>query len=411
MTRPLRIVVFHLGFFYSGGGEKLVLQQAKWLRERGHEVEVYAPIVDERACFPDLIAEVRPRPLLRRLPNVAGIGDGLTLLAASLFAGVLTRGHAADVYLGANQPGAWLARAAARQHGRRYVVYLSQPNRLLLPRAIDREAGSHPMRRDFYLFSFLTLLARPALDALDRRSIGDAAVRLGDGAYITTILRFYYGGAWRNCPAASVGVSGLCLDARARPRAEIRVNGTLIRGPYVLLTNRHYPQKRFEDMFPVIERVRRALPDATLVITGEPTPYTATLKHEVAARGLDGAIRFLGLVSEAELFTLYAHAATYVYPSPEEDFGMGIVEAMAHGTPVVAWDNAGPSTIIENWRSGALVQLGDVAAFGEAVTRILTDPALADRLAEGARQRVAERFTRAAHTDVLEEALYEAAGA
>lgn len=407
-ARPLRIVVFHLGFFYSGGGEKLVLQQVRWLRDRGHSVDIFAPIVDADQCFPDLLEGIGPTALLRRAPNVLGVGDGLTLLACAARAGPLTRRLAADVYLGANQPGAWLARAAARQHGRGYVVYLSQPNRLLLPRAIDREAGGHVVRRDYHLLAGVTALGRPVLDRLDRRSVRDAAVRLGDGAYITTILRFYYGGQWRNCPAASVSGPVVPPDQRARSSAALRIGGQDIRGPFILLTNRHYPQKRFEDMFPMLERVRARLPEVSLVITGAETSYTDRLRREVLARGLVDHVRFLGLVSEAQLAELYLAAAVYVYPSPEEDFGMGIVEAMASGAPVVAWDNAGPASTLEDGRTGTLVPLGDIERFSEGVLRLLLEPDRADEVARAAARAAELRFSERAHTDVLERALYDA---
>ncbi len=410
MSDRLRVVIFHLGFFYSGGGEKLVLQEARWLRERGHRVDVYAPIVDERACFPELLAEIGPRALLARVPDVAGVGDALTLLLASLRASALTARLDADVYLGANQPGAWLARAAARRHAKRYVVYLSQPNRLLLPRAIDREARPLVMRNDFHLLSAAALAGRPVLDALDRVSMRDAAVRLGDGSYITTILRFYYGGAWRNCPAASAPLVERPSAVSARAGAVVAVNGVTVRAPFILLTNRHYPQKRFEDMFPVIERVRRTIPEATLIITGAHTPYTEVLRRAVLERGLSDAVRFLGLVSEADLDALYRAASLYVYPSPEEDFGMGLVEAMGRGAPVVAWDNAGPAAIVVDGVSGRLLPLGDIDAFAGAVLELLGDPEQADRIGASAWESAVRSFSATAHTDVLEGALYEAAG-
>ena len=49
----LRIAIFHLGFFYSGGGEKLVLEEIRGLRALGHEVTCFAPYVDRERCFPD----------------------------------------------------------------------------------------------------------------------------------------------------------------------------------------------------------------------------------------------------------------------------------------------------------------------------------------------------------------------
>jgi len=400
MSRPLSIAIFHMGFFFSGGGEKLVLLEALELRRRGHDVRVYAPIVDREHCLPDLLERSPATSLLPRVPNVFGVGHAIALLWSSLFAGRLVRGIDADVYLGANQPGAWLARIAARRHGKRYVVYLNQPNRLLAARGIDLETRHVVVKRDFFVLDAVASFGRPVLNALDRSSTRDAAVRLGDGAYVTGQLRSHYGGEWRSCPAAA--------EVPHRPPTSDREDDPL-GYPYLLLTNRHYPQKRFELMFPVIERVRRDRPVMRLVITGQETIYTDRLRAEVARRGLSDAVRFLGLVTEAELARLYRGATVYVYPSPEEDFGMGIVEAMAHGTPAVAWDNAGPTGIIQDGRSGRLIPLGDVRAFGEAVAELVRDEGLRRRIGSGGWERASELFSLTAHGDVLEQALRDAA--
>jgi glycosyltransferase involved in cell wall biosynthesis len=178
--------------------------------------------------------------------------------------------------------------------------------------------------------------------------------------------------------------------------------------PFVLLTNRHYPQKRFEDMLPVIVRVRERHPDAMLVITGADTPYTDVLRRRVDALGLRHAVRFMGLVGEQELRDLYATAAVYVYPSPEEDFGMGIVEAMGRGTPVVAWDHAGPTGIITDDVDGFRVTLGDLDAFAERVVRLMDDAALRERIGRAGWKTASRRFSFVAHADIVERALYEA---
>jgi len=409
VTARLRIAIFHLGFFYSGGGEKLVLHEARELRARGHDVQVYAPIVDREACFPDLLAEIAPQALLRRLPNVGGVGDGLTLLAAAVFARPLTRGIDADVYLGANQPGAHLARQAARAHGKRYVVYLNQPNRLLSARAVDLETRPLVIRKDFFLLDTAASFGRPVLNRLDRRSVHDAAVRLGDGAYMTSILKTYYGGTWQSCPGATRPAAREPVDQAERTRGAVQIGRRAIRRPFILLTNRHYPQKRFEWMFPVISRVRERYPHATLVITGADTAYTDVLRRQVDERGIGNWIRFMGLVSERELEALYASAAVYVYPSPEEDFGMGIVEAMGRGTPVVAWDQAGPTGIITDGVDGRRIAIDQVDAFGDAVLALLADDAMRERIGRAAWRTASERFSFAAHTDILETALGEAA--
>ncbi len=54
----LNIGIIHMGFFYSGGGERTVLKQARYLGEMGHNVEIYAPVINE-SCFPDLFEGVK----------------------------------------------------------------------------------------------------------------------------------------------------------------------------------------------------------------------------------------------------------------------------------------------------------------------------------------------------------------
>jgi len=116
----------------------------------------------------------------------------------------------------------------------------------------------------------------------------------------------------------------------------------------------------------------------------------------------------MGLVTERELEQLYAAAAVYVYPSPEEDFGMGIVEAMGHGTPVVAWDQAGPTGIITDGVDGRRIAVEDIEAFGDAVLAFLDDGAARERIGRAAWRTAAALFSFRAHTDILEQALREA---
>jgi glycosyltransferase involved in cell wall biosynthesis len=236
-----------------------------------------------------------------------------------------------------------------------------------------------------------------------------AAVRLGDGEFMTSILKSYYGGAWRSCPAATRPAAREPLDQAERTRGTIQIGRRAIRRPFVLLTNRHYPQKRFEWMFPIIGRVRDRFPHATLVITGSDTPYTDILRRQADQLGQRDAIRFMGLVTERELEALYASAAVYVYPSPEEDFGMGIVEAMGRGTPVVAWDQAGPTGILTDGVDGRRIAPENLDAFGDAVLALLTDDGLRERIGRAAWVTATKRFSFAAHMTILEDALREAA--
>ena len=105
---------------------------------------------------------------------------------------------------------------------------------------------------------------------------------------------------------------------------------------------------------------------------------------------------------------LLAESAVFVFPSVMDTFGYAPIEAMAMGTPVVAYRaTALPETVREGV-SGLLVEPDDDDALGAAIERLLDDAPLRTRLGaqaqEEARSRFDARVTTAALVDVLHEA-------
>src|SRR4029077_6882809 len=95
-----------------------------------------------------------------------------------------------------------------------------------------------------------------------------------------------------------------------------------------------------------MQEVRMVHPMVQLVLPGPATSQPAALTPLPDALALTNAILFLWPSPEQERQKLYDGAAVYVYPAPEEDFGMGVIEAMAKGVPVVAWNQAGPTVTV-----------------------------------------------------------------
>src|SRR2546430_12291664 len=208
----------------------------------------------------------------------------------------------------------------------------------------------------------------------DRRSIQEANQLLVNGDYIGDIIRRTYKRDAIDCPAGChVAASGFPLPIEARFAGGMTINGYPIRRPYVLLTNRHYPQKRFDLAIRAFAEVRRRHPRAQLVIPGPPTSHTASLRELVSELGLEDSVLFLGPISERELQSLYEGAAVYVYPAPEEDFGMGVIESMAKGVPVVAWNQAGP-TVTVGPGTGHLAEPLDVGDYAAGSGALLARP-------------------------------------
>jgi glycosyltransferase involved in cell wall biosynthesis/uncharacterized membrane protein YbhN (UPF0104 family) len=405
---PRRIAVFHCGFTYSGGGERIVIEEVLGLRRRGFEVECYAPTVDASRCYPDLIGEVRVRTFLPQLPRWVPYREALQMAASSLLMPLYAwRLRGIDAIVACNQPSAWIAWWAARLIDVPYVVYLNQPNRLVYPRSIDRETG-WVANADYRLLAAIVVRATRFVAWADRRSVQEADQLLVNGDYIGDIIRGIYRREAVDCPAGChVASSGFPLPREQRFAGGLTINGYPIRRPYVLLTNRHYPQKRFDLAIRAIQEVRKRHPKVQLVIPGPATSHTASLQALVAELKLDDAVIFLGAIKEDELDRLYEGAAVYVYPAPEEDFGMGVIESMAKGVPVVAWNQAGP-TVTVGPGTGHLAEPLEVDDFAAGITALLDDPASNEATGERAFEW-ARRFDWERHIDKLETAVIEVA--
>jgi glycosyltransferase involved in cell wall biosynthesis len=405
--RARRIAVCHCSFTYSGGGERIVLEEVLGLRAQGYEVECFAPTVDVDACYPEMIQKVGPKTFLPQLPAWMPLREAIQMVTSSLFVPVYAfRFRSFDAFVGANQPGIWIAWYASRLLGKPYLAYLNQPNRLVYPRAIDLETGWQ-VRPDYHILNAVIRRIRGFVAWADRRSIVQAQALLVNGRYIGEVIRRIYGRDAVDCPAGCHVEEGYPVPLDRRFTGDVLVNGQRLRKPYVLLTNRHYPQKRFDLAIRAMDAVRRDAPSSQLVIPGPATRHTAELRRLVAQLHLDDVVVFTGVVTEVELQRLYAEAAVYVYPAPEEDFGMGVIESMAKGVPVVAWNRAGPTVTIVHGETGYLARADDVEDYARGILLFISDPPLNQVAGQRAHARAA-LFSWERHVGILEAAINEA---
>jgi glycosyltransferase involved in cell wall biosynthesis/uncharacterized membrane protein YbhN (UPF0104 family) len=407
---PRQIAVFHCGFTYSGGGERIVIEEVLGLRRRGFKVECYAPTVDASRCYPDLIGEVRVRTFLPQLPRWFPYREAIQMAAASLLMPLYAwRFRGVDAIVACNQPSAWIAWWAARLIDVPYVVYLNQPNRLVYPRSIDRETG-WVANADYRLLAGIVMRATKFVAWADRRSVQEADQLLVNGDYIGDIIRRIYKREAVDCPAGChVAASGFPLSRDSRFAGGLTINGYPIRRPYVLLTNRHYPQKRFDLAIRAMQKVRKDHPKVQLIVPGPATSHTTTLRALTAELNLSDCVLLLGAITEDELNRLYEGAAVYVYPAPEEDFGMGVIESMARGVPVVAWNQAGP-TVTVGPNTGHLVEPLDVGDYAAGISKLLEDPSANQATGERAFEWV-RRFDWERHLDTLQRVVLQVAQA
>jgi glycosyltransferase involved in cell wall biosynthesis len=111
------------------------------------------------------------------------------------------------------------------------------------------------------------------------------------------------------------------------------------------------PRKGYRELIAAIRKLEEAgqAEDLMLVVFGDPNVGELP--------DLDVASRNVGYIADDEqLSRLYSAADVAVVPSLEEAFGKTVVEAMACGTPVIAFDIGGPRDIITHLNDGFLAQ-------------------------------------------------------
>ena len=171
------------------------------------------------------------------------------------------------------------------------------------------------------------------------------------------------------------------------PAHELRSRLALGEGPIVLNVAMQKVHKNQRALVRALPAVREAVPGAQLVLPGAATPYQEALRAEADRQGVDEAVVFPGYLDDADLEGLYADASAFVFPSLNEGFGMPVLEAMGRGLPVVT---SSVSSLPEVAGDAALlVDPTSVDEIAAATTRVLTDPALRERLVAAGRLRPA----------------------
>lgn len=155
------------------------------------------------------------------------------------------------------------------------------------------------------------------------------------------------------------------------------------RTPLVVVLGRLVPHKRVELALEAVAALRPQLPHLRLAVVGQGW-WDDRLRTRAAELGVEDAVDFHGFVDDATKHDLLASAWVLAQPSLKEGWGLSVVEAAAHGTPTVAFADAGG--LAESVRDGVTgVLVHDNDGFVSALQHLLVDDVHRYRLGAAAR--------------------------
>ncbi|MGE3855772.1 MAG: glycosyltransferase [Dehalococcoidia bacterium] len=390
-TRHIAIISEHasplaiLGGVDSGGQNVYVAQIARRLAAAGHAVDVFTrrdraelPAVVEHEGYRVVHVDAGPAHFVRKedlLPHMPAFAEQVVRFAAD-------QQRPYDLA----HANFWMSGLVAEELKRRLGVPF-----VITFHALGKVRRQHQGAHDEF---------PPEREHIETRLVGSADHIIAECPQDEFDLLSLYGAEPARISTIPCGYDP--EECRPVGMHEARAHlGLPSEGRVLLHLGRLVPRKGVDNVVRAFARVRRAHPDAVLLIAGgeserpDPTltPEIARLSEIAVEEGVSDAIHFLGQRPREEIAYWYAAADLFITTPWYEPFGITPVEAMACGTPVVGARVGGIQYTVVDGVTGLLVPPRDTDALAAAVCRLLRDEPLRRRFAAAGLARAAELFT------------------
>jgi glycosyltransferase involved in cell wall biosynthesis len=165
--------------------------------------------------------------------------------------------------------------------------------------------------------------------------------------------------------------------------------------PMVLFCSRIDSQKRPQEAVRIFAAVADQFPSSVLVFVGR-GDLEQEVEQEAERHGLRDRVRLVGY--QTNVPDWLAAATVWLLPTERENFSVAVLEALAAGCAVLSTPCPGNDEVLHDGVNALTFPVGDVAAGATALTRLLQDDALRERLRASARD-TAQAYTAASMVD------------
>jgi len=186
---------------------------------------------------------------------------------------------------------------------------------------------------------------------------------------------------WRHKCELSLAI-GLSDQYLSNAKCKRKLN--VLHSPQVLYVGRLLEWKGLHIALHAVGCIERSYPGLRFVIVGE-GPARSKLAKLSEKLGLGNIVQWVGWQTQTELENYYRAADLLLFPSLRDSGGMVVLEALAHGVPVLCTDLGGPGLIVNETCGRAVATTGQdddqlADKFANALCEILDTSALLDSL-------------------------------
>jgi glycosyltransferase involved in cell wall biosynthesis len=144
-----------------------------------------------------------------------------------------------------------------------------------------------------------------------------------------------------------------------------------------------------------LAEIRKSFPDVKYALVASETGIgqIEEFKDRASRLGLTDAVLWTGRLTKDEMLSFYADVDIAVSTHRNEGFGIWVLEALAMGRPVIAFNEGGIRDSLDSCPAGILVD-GGPREMAAALLRILQDDTLLKRMSEAGSRWTAEKFSR-----------------
>jgi phosphatidyl-myo-inositol dimannoside synthase len=172
---------------------------------------------------------------------------------------------------------------------------------------------------------------------------------------------------------------------RSGPKAQHLIDRYGLAGKRIILTlgrlDARERQKGVDELIDLMPQLRTEVPDLVYLVAGDGGDRPR-LQAKVKAAGLDGSVKLIGRISEAEKADHYRLCDVYSMAGRQEGFGIVFLEALATGAPVIASVLDGSRNAVLDGKLGELANPDDPASLRTAIVRALARPRAVPQLLE-----------------------------